>query len=111
VLPSRALLRAAVGVEGNIVDCSSGSLLTDDVGDTITDRPAREPPDSGLSLSRNDLAIPSVSPDHLVCLSASRDDLAGRARLGDVADVLDDDPLVRARSSDNCGGGSSDGGE
>ena len=73
---------------------TSGSLVTDDVGETITDRPPRPPRDSGRS--------------------PCRDDLAGRAPLGDDVDAFDDDPFDRARSSPDrtrsSDEGSSDGG-
>jgi len=57
----------------------SVSLVTDDVGDTITDRlPPRPARDSGL----DDLAVAGRTPP-----------------TGDDVDAFDDEPLERARSS------------
>jgi len=58
----------------------SGSLVTDDVGDTMTERPTRDS-----------------------ALSPSRDVLPGRARAAD-------DPGAFDEASDEGGGGSRDGG-
>jgi len=79
---------AAAEDGGKSGGCRSGSLLADDVGDTITERPvpAREPPDSGLS-------------------PVSRDDLPGRALCDDDDDdlVLSERPVARWSSVISCG--------
>lgn len=72
------MLLLAVKDDGSTGGCKSGSLVTEDVGETITDRPVLAPRDSGLSPSR----------DPRGC----RDRLGDAATCGDDAEVLDDDP-------------------
>ena len=113
-----ALLRPDAGNNGG---CSSASLVTDDVGDTMTERPppAREPRDSGLSPSRDDLpgrALPATCGEEAVlseraprssvvsCGSRDRDAAAAAAAAGEnvllsIADDVDD------AAADGAGGG------
>jgi len=100
-----ALLRPVDAVGASCDDDDSQSLFADGDGETITERPgpaaaARQPRDSGRSPSRPaDLGLPAR-------LAPRLGDPVAR---GDDADVFDEDPFNRERSSDNDGGGGSSG--